>query len=264
MTAFFEMKKKVGIYGFTGCGGDQLAIIHSGDKLLYFFDKAEIVSFSMAKSDNIECELDIAFVEGSITTEEQKSKIIEIRKRTNILVPIGTCACFGGLQSMKLGDGNYKKRFESIYGKDKITLDTAFESLPVNAFVKIDYCIPGCPISSQQFFSAFSKLINDYHPVLYPFSVCTECKWNENQCLLTEKNLPCLGPITRAGCGAICLNHGIPCVGCWGPVDEANVAYEFKLLMKQGFSRGEIIRKFRMFGGQASQELVNSLIKKKK
>lgn len=257
------MKKKIGIYGFTGCAGDQLTIIHSEDKLLSLFDKAEIVSFSMAKSDNKECELDIAFIEGSITTEEQKKRIIEIRKRTNILVPIGTCACFGGIQSMGLGDGKYKERYEKVYGKKLITIDTAFESLPVNAFVKIDYCIPGCPISSEQFFSALTKLLNDFRPVLYSFSVCTECKWHENLCLLTEKNLPCLGPVTRAGCGAICLAHGIPCVGCWGPVDEANVSYEFKLLLKQGFSHEEIIKKFRMFGGKESQKLVKNLLRKK-
>ncbi len=255
------MKKKVGIYGFTGCAGDQLTVIHSEDKLIPFFDKVEIVSFRMAQSNNRECKLDIAFVEGSITTEEQKKRIIEIRNRSKIVVPMGVCACFGGIQSMKLGDRKYKERYEKVYGKKKITIDSAFESKPINAFVKVDYCIPGCPISAQQFFSAFTKLINDFRPVLYPFPVCTECKWHENQCLLTEKNLPCLGPITRAGCGAVCLDHSIPCVGCWGPVDEANIAYESKLFLKQGFSAQEIIKKFRMFGGKASQELVKSLIK---
>jgi sulfhydrogenase subunit delta len=257
------MKKKIGIYGFTGCAGDQLTIIHSEDKLLPFFNKVEIVSFSMAKSDNEECELDIAFIEGSITTEEQKKRIIEIRERTGILVPIGVCACFGGIQSMKLGDGKYKERYNKVYGSKKITIDTAFESEPINTFVKVDYCIPGCPISSQQFFSVLTKLINDFRPVLYSFPVCTECKWHENLCLLTEKNLPCLGPITRAGCGAVCLDHSIPCVGCWGPVDEANVAYEAKLFLEQGFSPEEIIQKFRMFGGKTSQKLVKNLIGKK-
>ncbi|MCK4233505.1 sulfhydrogenase 1 subunit delta, partial [candidate division WOR-3 bacterium] len=125
------MKKKIGIYGFTGCAGDQLTIIHSEDKLLSLFDKAEIVSFSMAKSDNKECELDIAFIEGSITTEEQKKRLIEIRNRTDILVPIGTCACFGGIQSMKLGDGKYMDRYRKVYGNNKITIDKAFESLPL-------------------------------------------------------------------------------------------------------------------------------------
>lgn len=258
------MKKKIGIYGFTGCAGDQLTIIHSEDKLISFFDKIEILSFSMAKSDNKECELDIAFIEGSITTEKQKNRIIEIRKRTKTLVAIGTCACFGGIQSMKLGEGGYRERFEKVYGRTKITIDTAFESLPINSFVKVDYCIPGCPISARQFFSALTKLINDFRPVLYPFSVCTECKWHENQCLLTEKNLPCLGPITRAGCGAVCPEYGIPCVGCWGPVDEANVAYEFKLLLEQGFSPEEITKKFRMFAGKTAEELLRKLITEKK
>jgi sulfhydrogenase subunit delta len=253
------MKKKVGVYGFTGCAGDQLTIIHSEDKLVAVFEQVDIVSFSMAQSDNEEGALDIAFVEGSITTEEQRERLKALRKRTKILVPMGVCACFGGLQSMRLGDGDYRSRYEKVYGRTRITIDKAFESKPLNAFVKIDYCIPGCPVSADQFFSALTMLINDYRPVLYSFPVCTECKWNENLCLLTEKNLPCLGPITRAGCGAVCLEHGIPCIGCWGPVDEANAAYEFKLLIKQGFSPEEIIRKMRMFGGKASQDLVKKL-----
>ncbi len=253
------MKKKIGIYGFTGCAGDQLTIIHSEDRLVPFFDQADIVSFSMAQSDNKEIDLDIAFIEGSISTEQQQEKIKTIRKRTRILVPMGVCACFGGLQSMKLGDRKYRQRYEKVYGKDIVTIDRAFESKPIRAFVTVDYCIPGCPISADQFFSAFAKLINDFRPVLYSFPVCTECKWNENLCLLTEKNLPCLGPITRAGCGAVCLAYGIPCVGCWGPVDEANSAAESALLIKQGFSREEIERKMRMFAGNASRELIEKL-----
>jgi len=253
------MKKKIGIYGFTGCAGDQLTIIHSENKLIEFFNKASIISFRMAKSDSKDCELDIAFIEGSITTEAQKTRLIEIRERTRIIVAIGSCACFGGIQSMMLGDKKYKERFLKVYGKKKITIDRAFESKPINAFIKVDFCLPGCPINSKQFFSIFTKLINDYEPVIYNFSLCTECKWHENQCLLTERNLPCLGPVTRAGCGAVCPEYGIPCVGCWGPVDEANVAYEFKLLIEQGFSPQEIARKLRMFGGKASQELVRKL-----
>lgn len=257
------MKKKVGIYGFTGCAGDQLTIIHSENRLISFFDRVEIVSFRMAQSNNRETDLDIAFIEGSITTEEQKEKIIAIRKRTKVLVPIGVCACFGGLQSMKLGDGQFRRRYEKVYGRNAITIDKPFESKPINAFVKIDYCIPGCPISADQFFSAFTKLINDFRPSLYQFSVCAECKWNENLCLLTERNLPCLGPITRAGCGAVCPAHGIPCIGCWGPVDEANVSYEFKLLIKQGFSPEEIIRRMRLFGGSMSEELIKKITMEK-
>lgn len=253
------MKKRIGIFDFTGCAGDQLTIIHSEERFIPFLESVEVVSFRMAQSNNTEGELDIAFVEGSISTEEQKKKILSLRNRTKILVPIGVCACFGGFQSMKAGDSKFKRRFEKVYGKKKIIIDTPFEAKPVNAFVKVDYCIPGCPISADQFFSVFTKLINDFRPVLYTFPLCTECKWHENLCLLTEKNLPCLGPITRAGCGAICLEHTIPCVGCWGPVDEANAASEYKLLLKQGTSHEEIIRKIRMFGGKPSKDLVDKL-----
>jgi len=260
------MKKKIGIYGFTGCAGDQLTIIHSEDRLVPFFDKAEIVSFSMATSNNNdEVELDIAFVEGSITTNKQREELLEIRKRSKILVAIGTCACFGGLQSMKLGEKGYRERLERVYGKKKITIGKGtFESEPLNTFVKVEYFIPGCPISADQFFSAFTKLINDFRPTPYSFALCTECKWYENQCLLVEKHLPCLGPVTQAGCGAICPKHGIPCVGCWGPVDEANIASESKLLRDIGLSPEEITRRLRMFGGKTGMELLKKFTKNEK
>lgn len=253
------MKKKIGIFGFTGCAGDQLTIIHSEDKLIHFFSKAEIISFRMAKSDNVESELDIAFIEGSITTEEQMVRLKKIRKQTKIIVAIGTCACFGGIQSMLIGDKKYQERFKRVYGRKDITLTKAFESKPLKSFIKVDYFLPGCPINANQFFAVFVKLINDYKPNIYNFSVCTECKWHENQCLLTSKNLPCLGPVTRAGCGAVCPEYGIPCVGCWGPVEEANIAYEFELLKKQGFSIKQIKEKLRIFGGITVKELIKQI-----
>lgn len=242
-------KLKVGIYGFTGCAGDQLVIIHSEDELLDFFSSAEVASFLMVQRENKDDELDIALIEGSITTLEQKEKLEKIAIRAKTIVAIGTCACFGGIQSMKLGIGGYEERFRKVYGVKKIDAVEPFESLPIDAFVKVDHYISGCPIDKKQFFRAFSRIINGTSPERLIFPVCAECKWKENDCLL-NKNILCLGPITSSGCGAVCPSHNLPCVGCWGLYEEPNLYSEYRLLLEKGFKREEIINKMRNFGGK--------------
>ena len=243
-----EKKLKIGIYGFTGCAGDQLAILHWENELIDILGAAKVKSFLMAKSDNDETELDIAFVEGSISTKEQIKRIKEIRERSKILVAIGNCACFGGIQAMNYGDGNYEKRFKMIYGDAKFEHDTPVESKPLSDYVKVDYVTPGCPISKEYFIPIFTKLINGLIPDVYPMPVCMECKWKENECLLL-KGIPCMGPITSSGCGAICPSHNIPCIGCWGLIDDANLKAQLEILKEHGFSTEEIISRMRIFGG---------------
>ena len=171
---------KIGVYGFTGCAGDQLMILNCEDQLVDLFGATEIRSFVMAKSDNHEGELDVAFVEGSISTEEQLKRVKEIRERSKVLVAIGTCACWGGPQAMKLEEGGYEERYKKVYGNAKITLSKAFEAQPVDAFVKVDMKIPGCPIDKGEFLKAVSKVVAGRHPYLNKSPVCLECKWKEN------------------------------------------------------------------------------------
>jgi len=258
-----EKKLKIGIYGFTGCAGDQLAILHWEDDLLSIFNDADIKSFLMAKSDNDETELDIAFVEGSISTEEQIEKIKELRNRTKILVAIGDCACYGGIQAMYYGDGSYKERLKEVYGDVKFTHDTPVESKPLSDYVKVDYLVPGCPISKEHFLPLFMKLVNGLIPDKYPMPVCMECKWKENECLLL-KGQPCLGPIVSAGCGAICPSHNIPCIGCWGLVDDANLKSQVELLMEHGMKLEDIISRIKIFGGSEAAKKLELVMKEVK
>jgi len=241
-------KLKVGVYGFTGCAGDQLTIVHSEDELLDFFSSVEVSSFSMAQRDNKEGKLDIALIEGSITTQEQKEKLEEIASRSTMVVAIGICACSGGIQAMKVGHGDWHERFKDVYGNNPPTIVKAFESRPIDDFVKVNYYIPGCPIDKDQFLRALSRMIHGNRPELYRFPVCMECKWKENECLLL-KGIPCVGPLTASGCRAACPSHNIPCVGCWGLYDEANLGAEYHLLLEKGFNMEEIKRRMRTFGG---------------
>jgi sulfhydrogenase subunit delta len=249
---------RVGIYGFTGCAGDQLMILNCEDRLVDLFGAVDILSFAMAKSDNQDEELDVAFVEGSISTEEQLEDLKDIRSRAKVLVAIGTCACWGGPQAMKLEEDVFEERYLGVYGDTKIAVSKAFEAQPVDAFVKVDMKISGCPIDKTEFLSAVSKVVAGRHPYLYKFPVCTECKWKENPCILIEGRF-CAGPLTRAGCGAVCPSHGISCVGCWGPTDDLNMSGEIKLLAEKGYGIDEIVQKIKKFGGAGVARLIKDL-----
>ncbi len=241
-------KKNVGLYGFTGCNGDQLTIIHSEDRLMEFFDSANIKSFSLAKSDNDDSALDIALVEGSISSQEQAERVKEIRDRTGFLVAIGNCACTGGIQAMELGAKGWDNRFRAVYGNHFFSNRTPIESKPIDVFVHVDFYIPGCPIDADQFFYCFSHFLQGDNPVFPDYPVCYDCRLRENDCLLL-KGVLCLGPLTAAGCGARCPSHNLPCLGCWGPMDEANITGEYNLLREKNFSIDEIKRRFRIHNG---------------
>jgi sulfhydrogenase subunit delta len=240
-------RPKVGIYGLTGCAGDQLLILHTEDELLNLFNAVDLRSFVMASSNPIEGELDIAFIEGSINTEENRKHILKIRERAKILVAIGNCAVNGGPQAMYAGDGGFEHRLKKVYGDTKFLTDP-IEAKPIDAFVEVDYYLPGCPISAPQAFALISRLIHGVIPEPYPHPVCHECKLNENRCLLLDK-IECLGPLTMGGCGSACPNHKLPCVGCWGPNEDGNFDYHLEFLESFGKTRVEILRLIRGYGG---------------
>jgi len=252
-------KKKVGLYGFTGCNGDQLVIIHSEDRLLEFWNSADIQSFSLAKSDNTDSELDIAVVEGSISNQEQAEHIKEIRERSKMLIAIGNCACYGGIQAMELGAATWDQRFRQVYGNKTLDVRTPIESKPIDLFVHVDFYLPGCPIDAGQFFYCFGQLLQDNKPVMPDHPVCAECRWRENECLLL-KGIMCIGPLTAAGCGAVCPSNNLPCMGCFGPVSEANVASEFNLLKEKGFSKEAIKNRIRMHFGSGAMESLKKIL----
>ena len=256
-------KMKIGIYELTGCAGDALLILDCEKELIDMFKAADIQSFFMAKSDNIDGELDVAFVEGSVSTEREKEELLDIRKRAKTVVAIGICSCFGGIQAAFLDKKDWEKNFKKVYGDNKMTHTKPLQSKPIDAYIKVDYYLPGCPIGKEQFLSTFNRILRGHPPELYRFPVCVECKWNENDCLL-NKDIPCLGPITRAGCGSICINHNLPCVGCWGPVEEANLTSEFHLLREKGFDYDFIKKKMANFSGTGMADFLGELKGEKK
>jgi sulfhydrogenase subunit delta len=243
-----EDKVKIGIYELTGCAGDALLILDCEKELVDIFQAADIRSFSMAKSDNIEGELDVALVEGSVSTEREEKEILDVRKRAKIVVAIGICSCFGGIQARFLDQKEWENNFKKVYGKVEMTHTRPVQSKPIDAYIKVDYYLPGCPIGKDQFLHFFTRILKGNPPEKYPRPVCVTCKFNQNDCLL-NRNIPCLGPLTADGCGSICINHNLPCVGCWGPVEGANYTSEFHLLLEKGFDLEAIKKRMANYSG---------------
>ena len=256
-------KVKIGIYELTGCAGDALLIVDCEEELVNIFSAADIEAFLMAKSDNTHGELDVALVEGSVSTEQEKKELLDIRKRAKAVIAIGSCACVGGIQAAFLDNKEWRNNLKKVYGKTEFSHSTPLQSKPIDAYIKVDYYLPGCPIGKEQFLSTFARLLGGNPPELYRFPVCVECKWNENDCLL-NKDIFCLGPLTLAGCGSICPNHNVPCFGCWGPTEEANRSAEYNLLLEKGFDVEAIKNRMANYSGTRIADFFAHLRKEKR
>jgi len=241
-------KPKVGIFGLTGCAGDQLVIINCEDQLLAIAGALDIRDFLMATSANdTKCELDLAFVEGAVLSRRDEETLRRIRERSTTLVAIGTCAVWGGVAAMD-GAGGRTALLRDVYGP----MGAAYDSLPPRALhevVKVDLNISGCPVEKGQIVSAISNLLNGDTPLFPKYPVCAECRMKENNCLLIEQNQICCGPLTLAGCEARCPELGVACVGCRGPGDDANVEAALAMFLEKGVKPEELAMKLRTFGG---------------
>ncbi len=261
-----QKKPIVGVFGFSGCAGDQLAIIHMEDELIDFFTSADIKFYHMAQSHQEVDHVDIALVEGSINTSKQEAELKEVREKANIVVALGTCAAYGGIQFLGEDEKEFKERMEYVYGKDgKVPefLDMIGQpqgARPISDFIKVDFTVPGCPVAKENLVPIYTKLISDLQPVKYPYSVCLECKYQGNDCFLLHGKY-CLGPITSAGCDAKCPSFNVSCVGCFGPFEAANYESMITKLEEIGLSKEEISRKIMMFGGSTAKEALGGLEK---
>jgi sulfhydrogenase subunit delta len=243
-------KPTVGIFGLTGCAGDQLAIINCEDELLELVNLLDIRDFVMAASEgDPKCGLDIALVEGAVLSKHDEEYLKKIRARANTLVALGTCAVWGGVAAMD-GTRSRAGMLNEVYGP----AGAQYDSMPARALrevVKVDLNIPGCPIEKEQFLSAVANLLNGDAPLLPEYAVCTECKMRENNCLLVENGRVCCGPLTVAGCGARCPGLGIECKGCRGPASDANFPSAMEMFAAKGITQDEITAKLRTFAPAA-------------
>ena len=239
-------KPTVGIFGLTGCAGDQLVILNCEDQLLDLVALIDIRDFLMASSDNqTQCPLDIALVEGCVVTNRDAERLRAIRERSKMLVALGTCAVWGGVAAMDRG-ADRAQLMDEVYGD----AGQQYDAIPTQALrelVKVDLNITGCPIEKEHFLGAIASLLNGDPPVYPEYPVCTECRMRENNCLLTDRDLPCCGPLTAAGCDARCPNLRVACVGCRGPIGDANPTSLLSVMERKGVDRRQLVARLRTF-----------------
>jgi coenzyme F420-reducing hydrogenase gamma subunit len=246
------MKPRIGIFGLSGCWGEQIVILNCEDQLLQLVDEIAIVDFLGASSVNdTKGPLDIAFVEGSVGSEREEAALRRIRARSRVLVACGTCACFGGIAAAWNGSGR-EAAAAAVYGDRSRGYDMR-PHRALHEFVKVDAAIPGCPMEKEEFLQAVSCLLNGDppQPVIYP--VCAECRMREQECLLLAYGIHCSGPVTAGGCNARCPSYNAPCIGCRGPVDEANVASMQAIVEKAGYTIEDFRRRQRLFAGEMAK-----------
>lgn len=236
-------KPRVAFFELSSCEGCQLQIVNNEATLLDFLSLVHVVNFREAMTEKSD-DYAIAFVEGSVTRKDEVERLRAIRKNAAILVALGSCACFGGVNQLK-------NRFEldwvkrEVYGDSPVDTEKA---RPLEDVVQVDLKIFGCPIRKEEVERIVTDLVigKAVHHPKYP--VCMECKANENICLF-DLGEPCLGPVTRAGCDSWCPNSKAGCWGCRGPAEVANMEELRKIMEEKGFAMETIIDRLECFGG---------------
>jgi len=239
-------RPRVGIFGLTGCAGDQLQILNCEDRLLELARDLDIVDWVMVRSENDhQCRLDIAFVEGVVATERDLQCLREVRARSEKLVAIGTCAVWGGLPAMhnRLPRDVVATRTHS----DLVKAADIAEARPASAFVDFEFRLPGCPIERHEFLALVRAILAGTTPELPAVPVCWECKTCELVCRVIAYGEVCCGAMTRGGCGARCPGHGVACAGCRGPVEEPHYDANVAMFADRGLSWQDIASRMRVF-----------------
>ena len=237
-------RPKIAFFDFACCEGCQLQIANMGEALLEVLKVVDVVEFREVMSEKWEGSLDVAVVEGSITTEHAEERIRRIRDRASLLIAYGSCACIGGVNGMKNGfDLEEIRRY--VYGEKASCFDTT-KVRPLEAVVAVDYQVPGCPVYPPEFIEVLKSALSGLPYHIPDKAVCTECRFNENECLF-EKGVTCLGPVTRAGCNSWCPNYGNICYGCRGLVSNPNRDAFREILEKYGIPLELILRRTGMY-----------------
>lgn len=208
------------VWKFASCDGCQLSLLDCEDELLSLADIVEIANFYEASSHVIKGPYDISLVEGSITNEHDQSRIQEIRKESKLLITIGACATSGGIQALK-NFANVEEYKAIVYPHPEY-ITSLSTSTAISTHVHVDYELHGCPINKLQLIEVLLSFIKGKRPAVSSSSVCTECKRKGNICVTVAHGTPCMGPVTHAGCNALCPTYSRGCYGCYGPKETAN------------------------------------------
>ncbi|MGI6649812.1 MAG: oxidoreductase [Bacillota bacterium] len=245
-------KPKIAVFKFSSCAGCQLSILNLEEHLLDIVGAVDLSYFVMAKRENLAGPYDIGLVEGAVTTTREVEELKQIRKECQLLVALGTCACFGGVPSIKNFIGTQKEIEARVY-----THLWDINSIPaygIDYYVPVDAYLRGCAVDLGELLELLRCALLGVSPRYITHAVCGECKLKENGCLLLGKGQPCMGSVTAGGCGALCPSLNRACEGCRGPSDDCNAASLARVFHEQlGLTKDDVVRKFRKYAGNTPQ-----------
>jgi sulfhydrogenase subunit delta len=244
-------RPKLAVWKFASCDGCQLGLLDCEDELLAIAGAIEIAYFPEATRAEIAGPYDLSLVEGSITTEHDAARIHDIRAQSGSLVTIGACATAGGIQALR----NWAdvEAFTSIVYAEPSFISTLDTSTPIADHVEVDFELRGCPISKYQLIEVVNAFLHERRPNIPRHSVCVECKARGTPCIMVRDGVSCLGPVTQAGCGAICPAYDRGCYGCFGPSESPNVSALARWWRDLGVSDDDLVRALRTFNAYAPE-----------
>lgn len=242
-------KPKLAVWKFASCDGCQLSLLDCEDELLAVAGAVEIANFLEASRAVAKGPYDISLVEGSITTPHDAERIHQVRRTSKVLITIGACATAGGIQALR----NFKdvREFTSIVYAKPAYIETLNKSTPIGDHVFVDFELRGCPINKRQLLEVLSAFLHGRKPNTPAYSVCLECKRAGTVCVMVAQGTLCLGPVTHAGCGAICPAYRRGCYGCFGPKETPNPPGLSRQWEQMGVSQEALVRAFRGFNAYA-------------
>lgn len=236
-------KPRVAIHKFASCSGCQLAFVNMGVDLIELTRLVDIVHMAEVGHVAPDTEaVDIAFIEGSITTPHDVDRLLRIREHSKFLITMGACATSGGIQALR-NHADSAEWMRSVYAKPEY-IHSLSTSAAIANHVKVDFELWGCPVSVRQMLSTVRAFLFGVPPQIQREKVCQECKRRGNNCIMITQGAACMGPVTRTGCGALCPSFGAPCFTCYGPAENINVGSFARRLIGLGLSQEQVLRKF--------------------
>jgi sulfhydrogenase subunit delta len=243
-------RPKLAVWKFASCDGCQLSLLDCEDELLAVVGAVEVANFVEASRAVVKGPYDLSLVEGSITTAHDAERIREVRRVSKLLVSIGACATAGGIQALR-NFADVKDYVSAVYATPEY-VSTLEASTPISQHVRVDFELRGCPISKAQLLEVLTAFLHGRRPNLPTYSVCLECKRRGTNCVMVARGTPCLGPVTQAGCGAICPAYDRGCYGCFGPMESPNAASLGARCLELGWTKPDLVRAFRSFNASAA------------
>jgi coenzyme F420-reducing hydrogenase gamma subunit len=244
-----KRKPRLAVWKFASCDGCQLSVLDCEDELLAIAGAVDIAYFPEATRGRIKGRYDVSLVEGSITTPHDAERIQDVRRRSRSLVTIGACATAGGIQALR-NFADVKDYTSIVYARPDY-IDTLATSTPIANHVTVDFELRGCPISKHQLLEVMSAFLAGRRPDTPAHSTCIECKLRNTVCVMVAHGTPCLGPVTHAGCGAICPAYDRGCYGCFGPKETPNGESLSDRLTELNMDRDALRRVYRTFNASA-------------